>query len=100
MEQRGVGEYTIKYVRGKFQFEKILMPDCASGAACRHFHERGTPIQADGLVPEFPESKEVASGTTAQIENVVGAVALNVSEQRVDVLADVVVLCAFQKILG
>ena len=65
MEQRGIGKYTIEGVWGKFQLEKILMPDCTSRTVYRHFHERGTAVQSDGTMSEFLESVEVTSGTTA-----------------------------------
>ena len=53
-----------------------------------------------GIGQDAFEDQQVAAGAAAEIEDAPGPRRLDMAQQGGDVLADVVVLCAFQKILG
>ena len=57
----------------------------------RHFCEPRSPFQADGVVPQRLERGEVAAWATPEVEDRPWWRRLDVTEQRLDVLADVVV---------
>jgi hypothetical protein len=80
VEQGCVSEYAIKRVFRKCQFEKILTPDLTSCLLSSHIYKLSTAVNASGPVPELFKCYEVASWTTAQIENIVWGVTFYMPE--------------------
>lgn len=82
------------------QAQEVLEPDFAAAGGAGHGDEAGGAVQADGAVAEGGESLEVAAGAAAEVEDVVGRLAVDMAQQRGDVLADVVVARAGLEGLG
>jgi hypothetical protein len=80
VEQGCVSEYAIKRVFRKAKFEKILTPDLTSCLLSGHIYKLSTAVNASGPVPELFKCYEVASWTTAQIENIVWGVTFYMPE--------------------
>src|SRR4051794_21698938 len=100
MKQRGVGEHAIKLIIRKIELEEILLPYIAATVGARHGGKvRGT-FQTYRNVTEFGKHLEVAPGSATKIEYRERRFAIDVLQQRRDVLADVVIACALPERLG
>src|SRR5579862_7373447 len=91
MEQRSVGEYAVESLRRQVELQEILLQDLAAAVCARHGGKARRALDADRDVAERRESPEVAAGAAAEIENGKGRHALDGLQQRVYVLAHVVV---------
>ena len=100
VEQRGVGEHAVEAARGQLEAQKILLPDLAAAIGAGHRGEARRAFEADRDVAEFGERLEVAPRPAAEIENRERRLALDVLQQRLDVLAHVVIARAGPEIVG
>ena len=57
----------------------------------RHGHELGAAVEPDDHVAEIAEGYEIAPGAAAEVEDAIRRDTRDGSEQRLDVLADVVI---------
>ena len=76
------------------------MPDLAAGVGPRHLHEPRRAVQADRDMTALREGLQVAPRSAAQVEQRERRGAMQMAQQRVDVLADVVVAGAVAERLG
>lgn len=84
----------------QIELEKILLPHFAAAVGARHYGQARGAFQTYRDVTEFGECLEVASRPAAKIEHRERRVTLAASQQRFDVLADVVIARAFPEIFG
>src|SRR5688572_262822 len=100
MKQRRVGEYAVEMAIRQIELEEILLPYFAAAVAARHYGQARGAFQTYRDVAELGERLEVASRSAAEIEDRERRVALDGSQQRFDVLADVVIARALPEIPG
>src|SRR5260370_33769087 len=100
MKQRGVGEHAIKMVIRQIELEEILLPHFAAAVDARHYGEQRGTFQADREVAEFDEHLEVAARPTTKIQYRERRFTLDGSQERLDVLTDVMIARAFPELLG
>src|SRR5258708_27623640 len=100
MKQRRVGEHAIKTATRQVELEKILLPYFAAAVGARHRGAVRGALQTNRDMTAFGKRLEVASGPAAEIEYHKGRFALNESQQRRDILADVVIARPFPKLVG
>src|SRR5712671_2772286 len=100
MKQRRVGEHAIKTATRQVELEEILLPYFAAAVGARHRGAVRGALQTNRDMTAFGKRLEVASGPAAEIEYHEGWFALNESQQRRDILADVVIARPFPKLLG
>lgn len=67
------------------------MPDLHMRVGPRHLHELFAPIQPDWFVPQAPKHQQVATRTTAEIEDLVCAWPSDRGKQSLDVLRNIVI---------
>src|SRR5208282_6204608 len=84
----------------QIELEKILLPHNAATVNAGHFGELSGALQADRKMAEFGKHLEVAPGPTAKIKYRKRWFTLYRLQQRLDVLADVVIACAFPERFG
>src|SRR6266540_1783026 len=100
VEQHRVCEHAVEARLGKRQREQILPPHLASAVLARHRGEALRSLQADRGVTEIGKRLQVPPGPAAQVENRERRLALDIPQQRRDILADVVIARALPEILG
>jgi len=100
MKQCGVGEHAVETLIRQIELEKILLPHVAAAVGTRHVDEARGAIQSYRDVTESSKHLEVASWSAAEIQYRERRSPLDVLQQCRNVLADVVILRAFVKILG
>ena len=76
------------------------MENLAPGIGACHSHEFLRSIQAYNVVSQGTKIVQVAAGSTTQVKNGIGTVALNRIQQSRAVLADVMIPSAIPKFLG
>ena len=91
MEKRSIGKDPIKRVRWQFQTVKTLVPHWTTGELICHVNKRFTAVQTHRMVTEVNESCQIPAWTAAQIENSKRCSTSNVSDQRFNVLFDIVI---------
>ena len=91
VEERGIGKHAVKTALRQIEAKKTLLPHLALAFATRHVYEAFGAVESDRLMPASNERPEIAPGTAAEIEDGERRFSGNVPQQRVDVLADVVV---------
>lgn len=99
VKQRGIGKNAVEPVVGKVERKEVLLPDFQTLAA-RHRDELRRTFQPNRGVTEFGEGLEIPTRSAAQVEDGSGRSRLDATEQRRNVLADVVGLCAGPESLG
>src|ERR1700720_171907 len=100
MKQRGVGEHAIEIFFRQIELEEILLPYFAAAMGARHCRKMRGAFQTDCDVTLFGKRLEVASWSAAKIEDRERRLALDMPQQRVNVLADVVIARAFPEFFG
>src|SRR6266704_2380257 len=100
VEQHRVGEHAVEARGWERQREQILPPHLAAAVLARHRGEAPRSLQADRDMAEIGKRLQVPPGPAAQVENRERRFALDVSQQRRDVLADVVIARALPETLG
>src|SRR5437868_10374994 len=100
MKQGSVCKHTVEPACGQIQLEKVLLPHFAAGIIARHRREALDSIDADRRMAQLSESSQVAAGPAAQVENREWRLALDASQQGLDILADVVIARAFPERVG
>src|SRR6266568_850419 len=85
---------------GERQREQILPPHLAAAVLARHRGEALRSLQADRGMAEIGKRLQVPPGPAAQVENRERRFALDIPQQRRDVLADVVIARALPEIVG
>jgi hypothetical protein len=91
VEQDGVGEHAIEAGGRQGHSQHVLLPDLTAGSRARHVDELGAAVGPDDHVAEIAEGHEIAPGAAAEIEDAVRRGPCDRSQQRLDVLSDVVV---------
>src|SRR5688572_19160760 len=91
VEQSGVGVYAVEAAGGQVELEEILEPHLAAAVLARHPDEASGALEAHRDVPELHECLQVAARPATQVEYRERRLALDVAQQRFDVLGDVVV---------
>jgi hypothetical protein len=99
MKQCCVGEHAIETVARQVKLEKILLPNLAAAVRARHRGEVRGAFQSNRDMTAFGKRLEVAPRSAAEIEYGEGRFVLNEPQQRLDVLADVVIARTFPEIL-
>jgi hypothetical protein len=89
MKERGIGEYPIEAAGGQIELEKILLPYFTTAVSARHGRKTLRAFEADCNVTAVDERLEVAAGAASKIQDCERRLALDVLQQRVDILADV-----------
>ena len=100
MEERRIGEDAVELAGRQVEREEVLLPYLASGSGARHLDEALGAVEPNGHVAERGEGLEVAPRPATEVEDRERRLALDVAQQRGDVLADIVVLGAEAEILG
>src|SRR3954469_16625661 len=100
VKERRVGEYAVETALGQRELQEILLPYFGAAVGARHCGQARGAFEAYRDVAERRERLEVASRPAAEIEDRERRFALDRSQQRFDVLADVVIARAFAEILG
>src|ERR1700730_11727700 len=100
MKQRGVGKYAIETVARQIELEEILLPHFAAAVDARHCREARGAVQTHRDVTEVGKGLEVASWSAAKIDYRERWLAIDVLQQRHDILADVVIARAFPEVIG
>ncbi|RML40083.1 hypothetical protein ALQ97_200132 [Pseudomonas savastanoi pv. glycinea] len=100
MKQHGVGEDPVEAFAWQVQLQEILLPHFAAAVLACHSGEFLRAVEAHRNVPHAGKCLQIPPRAAAEIENVKGGRALDMPQQRVDVLADVVIASAFAKALG
>src|SRR6185436_14058933 len=100
VKERRVGEYAVETALRQFELEEILLPYFGAAVGARHCGQARGAFQAYRDVTKLGERLEVSSRPAAEIEDRERRVALDGSQQRFDVLADVVVARAIPEFLG
>jgi hypothetical protein len=100
MEERSVRENAIKALARQIKLVEILQPDLASGVGTCHCSKGGCALQPDSGVAESLEGFEVAARPTPEIENHPRRLAVDMPQERGDILADVVILRAGAEVLS
>src|ERR1700750_2701448 len=95
MKQRGVCEHAIEFVIRKIELEEILLPYFAPAMGARHCGEVRGAFQTYRDVTRFGKHLEVAPRPATKIEYRERRLAIDVLQQRRDVLADIVIARAF-----
>src|ERR1700722_2236050 len=91
MKQGCIREDAIEMRGRQVKSQEILLPYFASGIGARHGHKGGSALQPDRFVPQLCEGLEIAPRTATQIKNRERTLALDMPQQRRDVLADIVI---------
>jgi len=76
------------------------MPHLATAGLTRHLHKGLGTIKSYGVMTQRAKRAQIAPRPAAQIKDLPGRRRLNVPQQRLDVLADIVILRALAKALG
>ncbi len=97
MEQAGVGEDAVEMPGRQLQFEEALPPHLAAAVGTRHDDELGAAIEADGFVAQAAEGAQVGAPARSRNRGCARASALDMPQQRSDVLTHVMVARAFAK---
>ena len=100
MKQAGIGKHAIEVRLRQIELEKILLPHFAARACARHIGKGCCTFQSDRAVAEHSEALQVATRSTAEVEYREGGRAVDRSQQRIDVLCDIVILRCRTKRLG
>src|SRR5438132_5457990 len=100
MEQRGVGEYAIEIFFRQVELEKILLPYFAAALSACHCCKMHGSFQTDRDVTFFGKHFEVAPRSAAKIEYREWRLTLDMQQQRLNVLADVVIARGFPEFIG
>src|SRR5258706_13032573 len=100
MKQRRVGEDAIKTATRQVELEEIPLPYFAAAVGARHRGAVRGALQTNRDMTAFGKRLEAASGPAAEIEHHEGRIALNESQQRRDILADVMIERPFPKLLA
>src|ERR1700719_2068938 len=100
MKQCRVGDHAIKTARRQVELEEILLPYFAAAVGARHRGEVRGALQTNRDMTAFGKRLEVAPGPAAEIEYREGRFAFNGTQQRRDILADVVIARPLPKLLG
>src|SRR5207248_1571719 len=100
MKQRRIGEHAVEMVVRQIKLEKILLPYFASAMGARHCSELRGAFQTYCAVTEFGKHFQVAPSPAAKIQYPKRRLTFDVSQQRRDVLGDVVIAGAAPKIVS
>src|SRR6266849_2313873 len=100
MKQCRVGEHAIETVTRQVELKEILLPYFAAAVGARHRGEVRGALQTNRDMTAFGKRLEVASGPAAEIQYCEGRFVLNESQQRRNVLADVVIARPLPENLG
>src|SRR5271167_254287 len=88
VKQGGVGEHAVEVLVRKIELEEILLPHLAASVGARHDGQALGAFQTYREVTKFGKYLEVASRPATKIEYCERWVAIDVLQQRLDVLAD------------
>ena len=97
MEQHRIGENPVKALGRQIQLQKILLPDLTTAVFARHLRELLRAIKPDSGVAHAREGLQITPRPTAKVENVERRLALNMPQQRINVLADIMIASPFAK---
>ncbi|EPN20043.1 hypothetical protein A259_09734 [Pseudomonas syringae pv. actinidiae ICMP 19070] len=100
MEQHRIGENAIEAALRQVELKEVLLKDFATGFGTGHLGEALGAIKPDRNVPHCRERLQVTPRPAAKIENLPRRRSFDMAQQRVDVLADVVVTGAFAKVIS
>ena len=100
MEERGVGKNSVEILRRQIQLQKILVPYCAAAVLLRQLDETLRSIETDGFMPKIAKDLQVSPGTAAEVEDAKRSGAVQSLQERIAVLADIVIARAFPETLG
>src|ERR1019366_3015329 len=95
MKQRGVGEHAIEIFFRQFELEEILLPYFAAAMGACHCCKMPGAVQTDRDVTLFGKHLEVAPWSAAKIEYRERRLTLAMLQQRLNVLANVMIARAF-----
>ena len=84
----------------QIELEKILLPDLTAAVGARHGHEFRGAFEADGNVSEPGKCPQVAARTAAEIQNPIRRLGFDMTQQRADVLAHIMIAGTVAKIAG
>ena len=100
MKQCRVGEHAIETVTRQVELEEILLPYFAAAVGARNRGEVRGALQTNRDMTAFGKRLEVAPRPAAEIQYCEGRFVLNETQQRRNVLADVVIARPSPEILG
>jgi len=100
MEQHRVGEHAVEAGCGQVECEQVLPPHLAAAVRSRHGDELDHAVEADRRVAQRRECLQVAARAAAEVEDRERRRGFDVAQQRIDVLAHVVIARALPELLG
>src|SRR2546423_2858843 len=100
MKRRGMGEYAIEAAGRQIELQKILPPYFTTAVSAGHVGKTLRAFETDRDVTAVDERLEVAPGSASEIEYGEGRLALDVLQQRVDILADVMTARSVPETVG
>ena len=100
MEERGVGKNSVEILRRQIQLQKILVPYFAAAVLLRQLDEALRSVESDRFVSEIAKDLQIPAGTAAEVEDAKRSGAVQSLQERIAVLADIVIARAFPETLG
>ena len=100
MEERGVGKNSVEILRRQIQLQKILVPYCAAAVLLRQLDEARRSVESDRVLSEIVKDLQIPAGPAAEVEYAKRSGAVQSLQERIAVLADIVIARAFPETLG
>jgi hypothetical protein len=100
MKQRGIGEHAVEIFFRQLELEKILLSYFAAAVGACHRCKMHRAFQTDGDVTLFRKHFEVAPWSAAKVKYRKWRLSVDILQQRLNVLADVVIARAFPEFFG
>jgi len=100
MKQRSISKHAIEMLMRQFEPEEILLPDFTTAVISGHCCESLGTIQTHSAVAKFNQCLQIAARTAADIEYGVWWLSLDILQQRLNILADIVITRTFPEFLG
>src|SRR5450631_3342666 len=100
MKQRGVGKHAVEIFFRQLKLEEILLPYFAAAMGACHRCKMHGAFQTDGDVTLFRKHLEIAPWSAAKVEYRKWRLSVDILQQRLNVLADVVIARAFPEFFG
>jgi hypothetical protein len=98
VKQRGVGEYAIEAIFRQIELEKILLPHFTTAVDARHCRETRGAVQTHREMAKIGKGLKVTAGP-AKIKYRERWLAIDMLQQRHNILADVVVAGACPEVI-
>lgn len=85
---------------GKVEAQEILVEDFNPRLISRHLDESERSVESDRVVTAIAESDQIPPWAASEVENAQRLAAVQLVEQRVDILGDIVIFRPLPKSVG